>query len=244
MSTARCRLRAFTLVELLVVIGIIALLMAILLPALNAAKQQANMAKCAANLRTIGQWTHMYANDHKGKVPLDYWYDAQYKEGHIFWAESYMLYFGKQRKWKATFPVAHDGARDKKLVADLALTPAFQCPNFPNEQQPVDYAINGWAGGGGSTGMLAIVKFKRGGDIVYMTEKNENGQVDYFGTADIFTADHLPTKPIGSKTINPNARMITDRRHRGNANALYIDGHVASKSIYSYAERDFNPKKW
>src|SRR5687768_9679296 len=61
--------RGFTLVELLVVIGIIALLVSMLLPALGRAKEQARRAACLSNLRQMGQALHMYANANKGHMP-------------------------------------------------------------------------------------------------------------------------------------------------------------------------------
>ena len=60
----------FTLVELLVVLGIIAVLTAILLPSLAGARRQATLVKCLANLRSIGQASILFANDHQNHLPL------------------------------------------------------------------------------------------------------------------------------------------------------------------------------
>ena len=64
---------AFSLIELLVVIGIIALLIAILMPALSNSRESANRVQCLNTLRTIAQGAQLHANDHRGYFPLAGW---------------------------------------------------------------------------------------------------------------------------------------------------------------------------
>src|SRR5690606_815283 len=65
--------RAFTLVELLVVVGVIAVLIAMLLPALTAARQQAMAVQCLSNLRQLATVAIQYTVEHRGSFPPAYW---------------------------------------------------------------------------------------------------------------------------------------------------------------------------
>lgn len=69
----RAAAKAFTLVELLVVIGIIAVLVSILLPTLGRAREQAGRTKCASNLRQIAIGARLYANENGGKFPRTFY---------------------------------------------------------------------------------------------------------------------------------------------------------------------------
>lgn len=75
MQMTKRKNRGFTLVELLVVIGIIALLISILLPALSKARKQANTVKCLANMKQFGTALVQYTNEWKGAMPYSGWND-------------------------------------------------------------------------------------------------------------------------------------------------------------------------
>lgn len=95
-STRSCK-SAFTLVELLVVIGIIALLISVLLPALQRARAASTDAKCKSNLRSLGQAMMMYAITNNGRLPPGEMCGQSYSVGtinvtnlNIFWFERLM----------------------------------------------------------------------------------------------------------------------------------------------------------
>jgi Tfp pilus assembly protein PilE len=87
---ARRRVSAFTLVELLVVIGVVAVLIAILLPVLGKARAQANRVACLSNIKQLGAAILMYCNDNGGYFPTCAYWDeglsyTPYPEDWVHW---------------------------------------------------------------------------------------------------------------------------------------------------------------
>ena len=135
----------FTLIELLVVISIIALLIGILLPALGAARKQAQSLSCATKLQQIGRAQATYSNDFDDYLtpwlinPHD-----NFSGGHMSWDDLLMLgsYDGRSRS--ATYNPPNDVAEDVAPIADFAL---YACPlddlERSGENKQRSYSTNG-----------------------------------------------------------------------------------------------------
>jgi prepilin-type N-terminal cleavage/methylation domain-containing protein/prepilin-type processing-associated H-X9-DG protein len=141
--------RGFTLVELLVVIGIIALLIAILMPALSAVREHARRIKCMSNLRQLTAAWIMYANENKGRFCSSEWQDINPGKGGPY--GGYTLggasapLPGGLWTWIADTPKGQDFTRGM-LWSYLKSTEVYYCPNDPYLPE-TSYTINGYLAG-------------------------------------------------------------------------------------------------
>jgi prepilin-type N-terminal cleavage/methylation domain-containing protein/prepilin-type processing-associated H-X9-DG protein len=123
-KTTSCRRqrKGFTLVELLVVIGIIAVLIGILLPALNKARRSAKAVQCASNMKQVATAILMYANANHGVLPpvkVDKNAAGPYQSNDFYWSNE--LVIGKY----ITAPNVYD---QNNKVTNIGAATAFRCP--------------------------------------------------------------------------------------------------------------------
>jgi prepilin-type N-terminal cleavage/methylation domain-containing protein/prepilin-type processing-associated H-X9-DG protein len=229
--------RGFTLIELLVVIAVIAVLMAILLPALSRAREQAKATRCLSNLKQIGLAMHAYAGDYNYKVPR-----AELRPG-------IAVYAGVDMRWPVLFmPYVGGGANSVENYYELKI---FDCPSYPLKDQTVDYCTNAFDLKGSLTEFFGFSKlddFPRHGMTIYLADYEYIPNADQIKiilkedppdvmkvkmqSLDVWNKNHLPSGP-------DNTRRMARDRHKKWINCLFIDGHAGKMNPMELTPYDF-----
>ncbi len=212
------RKRGFTLIELLVVIAIIAVLMGVLMPALQKVKQQGYQVVCKSNMKQIGLAANLYAQDNKFKIPR-----ALVNKTAPAWFEYFMPYLAQ-----------------KATSGDYRNVKIYRCKAYPNKQQTVCYVINGW-GFNGQTDMQGfeqgtptnINAIKRAQETIYLTDyeyidEKKTPIITQANQDDIITCD---IRGVGDLAYDLTGKLNDPRRvplnrHAKGSNILYMDGSV------------------
>ena len=213
--------RAFTLVELLVVIGIIAVLIGILFPALSTARQQAQTVTCLSNLRQMVIAVHNYADAFNGQCPIAYYSDFSPTQ-----MVSYNWDFTVTRKLPSGQVTVTPGI----LWQGSTNVQIQQCPSFSgNSNAPNDpytgYNYNDSYIGGGQSGSLTAAPAKLS-QVAKPSRCALFGDGQYSAGADKFMRSPVPGPDDMVFSFTSAWAGTQGFRHRGGTNIAFCDGHA------------------